>query len=72
MQQLISAKAEIANTLRRTFRYRDTALIIVDYVLRLTLPNGTPVLANGTATHVIRQDRDKGCRLIVANPQGVN
>lgn len=72
MKQLMAAKADITNTLRRIFRYGDTALIIVDYVLRLTMPDGKPVTVNGTATNVIREDKDKGWRLVVANPQGVN
>jgi len=70
MQQLISARANITNTLRHILRYGDTALIIVDYVLRLTTPDGGPVSVTGTATNVIRHQPERGWRMIVANPQG--
>lgn len=70
MQQLISAKANLTNTLRHTLRHGDIALIIVDYVLRLTAPNGSPISMTGTATNVIRHHSEKGWRMIIANPQG--
>ena len=55
MQQLIAAKANLANTLRHTLRHGDVALIVVDYVLRLTAPDGSPVGVTGTATNVIQR-----------------
>ena len=70
MQQLIAARAQIANTLRYTLVRGDVALIIVDYVLRLTPPGGSPVEVRGTATNVIQEQSGKGWRMIVANPQG--
>ncbi len=70
MDGLIGARAAITNSLRHLFRSGDTALIIVDYVLRLSAPDGSPVEVTGTATNVIRRDAEKGWRLVVANPQG--
>jgi len=70
MQQLIASKAKIANTLRYALRHGDIALIIVDYVLCLTAPDGSPVSSTGTATNVIRHHSEKGWRMIIANPQG--
>lgn len=70
MQQLIEAGATITNALRLTFRHGRTALIIVDYVLRVTAPDGNPLVVNGTATNVIQESSERGWRLIVANPQG--
>lgn len=70
MQKLMSAKADIANTLRHVFRSGDVALIIVDYVLRLTAPDGSPVQVTGTVTNVLRHRADRGWRMIIANPQG--
>jgi ketosteroid isomerase-like protein len=70
MQQLILAKAHITNALRHTFRSGDIALIIVDYVLRLTAPDGSAVSLTGTATNVIRNRPKNGWRMIIANPQG--
>lgn len=67
--KLMAAKADITNTLRHLFHSGDTALIIVDYVLRLTTPGG-PVEVKGTATNVLRRHPDRGWRLLIANPQG--
>ena len=71
MQDLMGVKAHIENTLRHAFRSGDTALIIVDYVLRLTAPDGAPVEVTGTATNVLRHDAEKGWRMLIANPQGI-
>ena len=70
MQQLIAAGARITNTLRHVLRHGDTALIIVDYVLHLTMPDGSPVVLTGTATNVLQKQLDGGWRMIIANPQG--
>lgn len=70
MRQLIEAQAHITNTLRLTFQHNDIALIIVDYVLQLTAPDGSPVELSGTATNVIQDHGDEGWRMIIANPQG--
>lgn len=70
MRLLIKAHAHITNTLRLTFRHDDIALIIVDYVLQLTAPDGTRVELPGTATNVIQDQGTQGWRMIIANPQG--
>jgi uncharacterized protein (TIGR02246 family) len=71
MEQLIAARANITNTLRHTLRHGETALIIVNHVLRLTAPDGAPVVLTGTATNVLQEHPAKGWRMIIANPQGV-
>ena len=68
--QMIAAGANITNTLRHIFRHGDTALIIVDYRLRLTTPDGSPIEVKGTATNVLQAHPEKGWRMIIANPQG--
>ena len=70
MGRLISAGASIANTLRHVVRHGDTALIIVDYVLRLSGPAGAPITVRGAATNVLRLQPGRGWRMIIANPQG--
>ena len=70
MGELVAARARITNSLRHTLRHDDTALILVDYVLKLDAPSGQRVELTGTATNVIRQDVDGGWRMIIANPQG--
>ncbi len=71
MRQLVAADAEIANTLRHSLRHGDVALIVVDYVLRLRAPDGSPVVLTGTAANVIRNTPANGWRMIIANPQGL-
>lgn len=70
-EKLMAAKAFIDNKLRRSFRSGDTALIIVDYVLKLTTPDDDPVEVTGTATNVLRHDPEYGWRMLISNPQGV-
>ena len=70
MQKLIVAGAKITNTLRHTLRRGDIALIIVDYVLHLTTPDGSQATLMGTATNVIQHRPGEGWRMIIANPQG--
>ena len=70
MQQLIASKANIANTLRHTLQHSDIALIVVDYALRLTAPDGSPGVVTGTAANVIQDQPENDWRMIIANPQG--
>ena len=72
MESLIAARADITNTLRLTFRHGDIALIVVDYVLRLTMPDGAPVVVTGTATNVVAAQPGRGWRMVIANPQGTS
>ncbi len=69
MRQLIGANASIANRLRDVIVHGDTALIIVDWTLDLSLPDGQIVRDTGTATNVLRSD-GSGWKMIVANPYG--
>jgi ketosteroid isomerase-like protein len=71
MQGLISANARIENHLRYALVHGDTALIVVDWALDLSLPDGSALHQQGTATNVIRFDNVSGWRMIVANPYGV-
>jgi ketosteroid isomerase-like protein len=71
MQDLIRANAHIQNHLRYALVHDDTALIVVDWTLQLVPPDGNPVRQQGTATNVIRFDKNEGWRMIVANPYGV-
>jgi ketosteroid isomerase-like protein len=71
MQSLVDANARIGNDLRQVLVHGDTALIIVDWTLQLTLPHGKAVHQHGTATNVIRTDKTSGWRMIVANPYGI-
>jgi ketosteroid isomerase-like protein len=70
MKALISAKAELHNTLRCVLQSGTTALIIVDWTLELDLPHTGPMKSAGTATNVLRYTADGGWRMLIANPQG--
>ncbi|MFD0886022.1 YybH family protein [Streptosporangium algeriense] len=49
----------------------DIALLIVDWVIEGTDPDGRPVRVEGTATDVARRGRDGRWRYVVDNPFGV-
>lgn len=70
MEKLIDAKAELVNQTRHTFQSGDTALIVVDWTLTLSTPEGQQIHQSGTATNVLKHDSQRGWRMIVANPQG--
>ena len=70
MNALIASKATLVNTTRHTFESGDTALIVVDWELGFSTPDGQRIERRGTATNVLRKDPEQGWRLLVANPQG--
>jgi len=70
MEKLIASKAVIVNKTRHTFQSGDTALIVVDWDLSLSTPDGQRVQRRGTATNVLKNDPQLGWRMAVANPQG--
>lgn len=58
-------------TLRHTYVYDDTALLIGDFVIDGTKPDGERVYIEGTATDVARRGDDGRWRYIIDNPPGV-
>ncbi len=70
MEDLIASKATLVNTARHTLQSGDTALIVVDWNLVFSTPDGQRIERRGTATNVLKKDPDRGWRLLVANPQG--
>ncbi|MCN9245006.1 DUF4440 domain-containing protein [Streptomyces sp. RY43-2] len=58
-------------TVRHTYVYDDTALIIGDFVIDGTKPDGERVHIEGTATDVARRGSDGLWRYIIDNPPGV-
>ncbi|MFD3706772.1 YybH family protein [Nocardia sp. NPDC058658] len=55
---------------RHTYVAGDTALLIVDWEIEGTGPDGTPIHLTGTATDVARRDADGHWRYIIDNPFG--
>ncbi|MFI6571954.1 YybH family protein [Nocardia fluminea] len=56
---------------RHTYLVDDIALLIVDWVIDGTGPDGQPVHIEGTATDVARRGPDGLWRYIIDNPFGV-
>jgi ketosteroid isomerase-like protein len=71
LKRLIGAEAQLENRTRHVFRQSDVALIVVDYTLRITTPDGQRVDTQGTATNVLRHTPGHGWRMIIANPPGI-
>jgi ketosteroid isomerase-like protein len=66
----IAAQARLANKPRFTQIGGDTALIIVDWNLEATLPDGTRISPAGTTTAVARRSADGSWRFAVLQCQG--
>lgn len=66
----IAAQARLTNKPSFTQIGGDTALIIVDWNLEATLPDGTRISPTGTTTAVARQSADGSWRFAVLNCQG--
>lgn len=72
MTQLLDMKPHIRNTVRHVLSSDDIALVVVDWTLSATLPDGQRHVERGTATQVAERGRDGGWRLRISNPLGVN
>jgi ketosteroid isomerase-like protein len=62
----------IAITLRHSYVSDDIALIIGDFVIHGTGPDGTAVHQEGTATDVVRRGADGYWRYVIDNPPGTD
>ncbi|MGF1430241.1 YybH family protein [Kitasatospora sp. LaBMicrA B282] len=58
-------------TLRHVYVHEDIALLIGDYLIEGTAPDGTPVRDQGSATDVARRGADGCWRYAIDNPAGV-
>lgn len=65
-----ATKAHLTNTEKYTLVAGDTALLIVDWSLTATLPDGTGINPTGTTTAVARRSPAGGWRFAVLNPLG--
>ncbi|WP_345817216.1 alpha/beta fold hydrolase (plasmid) [Paraburkholderia sp. PREW-6R] len=70
--QLLALRPRIRNTVRRVLQSGDIALVLLDWTLNVTLPDGQPHVEHGTATQVMERGRDGGWRLRISNPLGLN
>ena len=72
LAQLLALRPVIHNEVRRVLRSGDIALVLLDWTLDVTLPNGQQHEERGTATQVMEKGRDGGWKLRISNPLGLN
>jgi ketosteroid isomerase-like protein len=72
LAQLLALRPHIRNEVRRVLTSGDIALVLLDWTLNVTLPNGREHEERGTATEVMEKGRDGGWRLRISNPPGLN
>jgi uncharacterized protein (TIGR02246 family) len=70
VEQTIGARPHITNTTRHVLVGEGTALVIVDWDMRLTAPDGSRVAATGTTANVAMRGLDGGWRFTILNPVG--
>jgi uncharacterized protein (TIGR02246 family) len=66
----IAARAHLTNKLRSTLIAGDTALMIVDWNLDATSPDGTRISPTGTTTAVARRSTDGSWRFVLLDCEG--
>jgi uncharacterized protein (TIGR02246 family) len=71
LAQLLALRPRIRNVARRVLTSGDIALVLMDWTLTVTLPDGGTREERGTATQVMERGRDGGWRLRISNPLGV-
>jgi uncharacterized protein (TIGR02246 family) len=72
LAHLLTLRPHIRNEVRRVLTSGDIALVLMDWTLKLALPDGQAHEERGTATQVMEKGRDGGWRLRISNPLGVN
>ena len=72
LARLLALRPRIQSRVRRVLTSGNTALVLLDWTLNVTLPDGQPHEERGTATQVMEKGRDGGWRLLVSNPSGSN
>ena len=69
--QLLAMRPHIRNTVRRVLSSGEIALVLLDWTLSVTRPDGQQQVEQGTATQVMEKGRDGGWRLRISNPLGL-
>ncbi|MEW6344848.1 MAG: alpha/beta fold hydrolase [Paraburkholderia sp.] len=72
LAQLLTLRPHLRNEVRRVLVSGDIALVLLDWTLNVTLPDGQVLDERGTATQVMEKGRDGGWRLRISNPAGLN
>jgi uncharacterized protein (TIGR02246 family) len=69
--QLLALRPHIRNEVRHTLSCDDIALVVMDWTLTMTTPDGRAHCERGTATQVMQRQADRTWRLKISNPLGV-
>lgn len=69
---LLSMKVPMVAYLRHSYVSGDIALLVIDWVLSGTTPDGRSVDMRSTATDVVRRGSDGSWRYVIDNPSGIS
>lgn len=70
LQGFVDMRGKLESKIKRVFQVRDLALVINEWSISGTGPDGNPVNLASTATDVLRQQPDGTWRVIIDNPWG--
>lgn len=71
LKQFLALKLPIATKVRHAYVMQDIALLIVDWSITGTGPDGRHVALSGTTTDVARKGHE-GWKIVIDNPHGVS
>lgn len=71
LAEVLAMRPRIRNRVRRVLSSDNLALVLLDWTLTVTLPDGQPHVESGTATQVMEKGGDGGWRLRISNPLGL-
>jgi ketosteroid isomerase-like protein len=72
LSQLLAARPHLRNTVRRVLVSDDVALLLLDWEIRIAMPNQNETVECGTATQIAERCSDGMWRLRISNPLGIN
>jgi len=72
LSQLLAARPHLRNTVRRVLVSDDVALLLLDWEIRIAMPNQEAAVECGTATQIAERCSDGMWRLRISNPLGIN
>jgi ketosteroid isomerase-like protein len=70
LQQFLAAKVPIKLTVRQVFESGDTALLIVDWSMNGTTPDGKAMDLAGSGSDVVKKKKDGTWVYVINNPFG--
>src|SRR5690625_923059 len=70
--QLIAARPELRNGVRRVIASGDIALLLLDWTIRLTPPERDEIVERGVATQVVERNADGIWQLRISTPLGID